>query len=326
MAELAEHGERVIVGAGDDAAVVRSRPFAVTSVDTVVDGVHFRLAAGWPSAYDIGWRALAAALSDIAAMGADAGEAYVSLGLPSGFGEQQALELMRGAHDLARRMGATIAGGDIVRSPALFVSAAAVGWTDDADRLVTRAGARVGERVAVTGCLGAAAGALAMLETADSGVLSPQAPSPGSRLAELLMERHRRPAPRLLEGRALAAAGASAMIDLSDGIASDAEQIGLASGVRLRIELSALPLAPGLESVARSAGLDALDMAASGGEDYELCICAPPDRCAPLERALADCPERSLTWVGEVVAGPPGASLVDRDGADRPLRGFEHRW
>ena len=112
-------------GPGDDAAVVRARGVSVTSVDAMVEGVHFRLSEGWATPAEVGHRAMAGALSDLAAMGADAGEAYLVLGLPAGFAEQHALELVRGAKALAVATGTTIAGGDVIAAPALTVSVTA---------------------------------------------------------------------------------------------------------------------------------------------------------------------------------------------------------
>jgi thiamine-monophosphate kinase len=312
---------------GDDASVVRARPLCVTSVDALVEGVHFRLARGrlddaWMSPRDVGWRALAAALSDIAAMGAEAGEAYLVLGLPAGFGEEAALELVRGARELSRVTGATIAGGDVVAAPALTVCVTAVGWADRAEELIGRDGARPGDLVGVTGALGAPGAALAALAAGPSRAVD----APPETL-----ERLRRPFPRLREGRALARGGAHAMIDVSDGIATDAAHVGTASGACLRIALGALPLAAGVSAVAAERGLDELALAATGGEDYELCVCIAPADRARAEQALAAASGERLTWVGEVVAGPPGVALIDQEGRDRatgarPLRGFEHAW
>jgi thiamine-monophosphate kinase len=294
---------------------VRARPVAVTSVDAMVDGVHFRLQEGWATPGEVGHRAMAGALSDLAAMGADPGEAYVVLGLPSGFGEDRALELVRGAAGLARETGTAIAGGDVVRAPALVVSVTAVGWADGADRLVGRDGARPGDLVGVTGRLGAAGGALALME----GRAEPGAGSGA------LLERARRPQARLAEGRALAAAGVHAMIDLSDGIATDAGHLARAGRVELRVDVGLLPLADGLSELAAQLGEPPWRLAAAGGEDYELCFCAAPDARARVEAAVAEAGGVALTWVGEVAAGPARLLLVER-GQEVLLDGFEHRW
>jgi thiamine-monophosphate kinase len=296
--------------------VVRARELCVTSVDTVVEGVHFRLADGWADAREVGHRALAGALSDIAAMGAEPGEAYLALGLPGGFDEQQALELVRGANALAQRCETTILGGDVVRAPVLVVSITAVGWAARAEQLIARDGARAGDLVGVTGRLGAAAAALA--------VLAGRAPRTAA--AEAALERARSPLPRLREGRALAAAGVHAMIDLSDGLATDAAHVGRASGACLRIELAELPLDAGVAEVAATLGLPPWRLAVEAGEDYELCFCAAPGNVGRIERSLAELAGAQVSWIGEVVEGEPGASFSDPDGGTLLLEGFEHRW
>jgi len=303
---IAARGDRLVRWTGDDAAVVRARPYAVTSVDTIAEGVHFELATHEPA--DVGWKALAAALSDLAAMGAEAGEAYVSLALPEGFGEQRALELVGGMEELAEGTGTTIAGGDVIRSPALVVGVTVTGWADREDELVGRDGARPGELLGVSGRLGGSAAGLLVLSGAAGGAGAAE-----------LVRRHRRPEPRLEAGRALAAAGASAMIDLSDGLATDARHLARRSGVRLRLELGRLPLAAGVEAVAAEAGRDPFELAATGGEDFELLLALPPDRCEEAERAAAQA-GAPLTWLGEASVGE-GVELA---GASRELRGFEH--
>ncbi len=303
-------------GSGDDAAVVRARPVCVTSVDAMVEGVHFRLGDGWATAGEVGHRALAGALSDLAAMGADPGEAYLALGLPAGFAEERALELVRGANALAARTGTAIAGGDVVRAPALTVSVTAVGWADSADALVGRDGARAGDLVGVTGSLGAAGAALAVMEgrAADTAA------------ARAAVAAARAPMPRLAEGSALAAAGVHAMIDLSDGLASDAVHIGRAGGVELRVELAALPLHEGVAEVCAELGVAPWRLAAAGGEDYELCFCAAPEDRARVEAAVAELGAVRVSWVGEVRAGAPGASFSDERGDAVRIEGYEHRW
>ena len=306
---------RVLRGIGDDAAVVRARPLCVTSVDALIDGVHFRLREGWASAADVGHRALAGALSDLAAMGADAGEAYLVLGLPAGFSQDSAMELIRAANALAQASGAVIAGGDVVAAPVLTVAVTAVGWAEREQELVGRSGALPGDLVGVTGALGAAGAALAVL----SG-RAPRTPASQSVLA-----RAASPTPRLPEGRALARVGVHAMIDLSDGLATDAAHIGRASGVSLRVQLPALPCANGVAEVAAALGQPPWQLAAGGGEDYELCFCARPADRARVERAVDQCTNVQVTWVGQVVDGEPGVALSDGE-HDVRIEGFEHRW
>ncbi|HEX3452607.1 MAG TPA: thiamine-phosphate kinase [Solirubrobacteraceae bacterium] len=306
----------MVRGPGDDAAVVRARALCVVSVDTVVDGVHFRLDDGWTAPRDVGARALASALSDLAAMGAEPGEAYLAIALPDGLAQDQALELVRGAHELARECDTTVAGGDVVRSPVLSVCATVVGWADDERRLIGRDGARAGDIVGVTGALGGGGAALAVRE--GQVERTPE--------RERLVDRERLPTPRLAAGRALAALGAHAMIDLSDGLAADAGHIARASHAHVRIELERLPLADGVADVCTALGVDAHELAASAGEDYELCFCVPAELRTHAEAAVAEAGGVDVTWIGDVDAGPAGLSLVAGDGRDVRLGGFEHAW
>jgi thiamine-monophosphate kinase len=287
-----------------------------SSIDTMVEGVHFRLSDGWATPQEVGHRAMAGALSDLAAVGAAPGEAFISMGLPPGFAEQHALELALGADALAVETGTAIAGGDVVASPVLFVSVAVTGWLGAGEQPLTRAGASPGDLVGVTGELGAAAALLAALDGRAPGVLE----------AEPGLERARWPVPRLAEGRALGAAGASAAIDLSDGLAADAAALGSASGVSLALEAELLPLSHGVTTVAERLDISAAALGAAGGEDYELCFCAPPARRDAVEAALAGAGTARLTWIGEAREGLPGARLLDRRGDVVRAEGYEHRW
>ena len=292
---LADRSGRLVRWTGDDAAVTRARPFAVTSIDTLVDGVHFRRATH--GLRDIGWKALATALSDLAAMGAEPGESYVSVVLPADVGEP--LELIHGMEEVASESGVTIAGGDVVAGPVLVLTVAVVGWADSEEELVGRDGARPGDLVGVTGELG---GSEAGRRALDEG-----GGTPADAAARAAIVRHLRPRPLLREGRALAAAGATAMIDLSDGLATDARHVAERSGTELRIRLGDVPRASGVTA----------EQAATGGDDYELLVTIPAERREAAEGAAP------LTWIGDVSAGR-GLVLLGADGPVTGLSGYAH--
>ena len=306
---FAQRGERNLDWIGDDCAVVRSKPYCVTSVDSIVDGIHFRLSNERVTVADVGHKALAVALSDLAAMAAEPGEAYISLGVPSDLSESDVLSLAASVEALAKETGVTVAGGDLVRSSTLFCSVTVVGWSDDAEQLIGRGGARVGDGVFVSGPLGGAAAGLALLEGAAGGELD-------RKLGEALICAQLRPQPRFDCARELRSAGAGALIDLSDGLATDAGEIAARSSVTLEIELAAIPLAAGVGQIAAELGRDAAQFAASGGEDFELCACLPEAAAAQVD---------GLIRVGSVLDGPGEVRFIGLGGEQVELRGYEHR-
>ncbi len=280
-------------------------PATVTTVDALIEDIHFRLPEFPPEA--VGRKALAAGLSDLAAMGAEASEAYVVLGTPDGTEESFLLELHGGMTALAEECGVDLLGGDVNRAPVLLLSVTAVGREPDGGRLVSRAGASPGDVLVVTGELGGAAAALKLIEEGSTGD------------TEALIARQFAPVPRLAAGRALADAGATAMIDLSDGLGADAAHIAAASGVAVEVELERIPVQAGVSAVAGSdeAGRE---LAASGGEDYELLAAIPADALDAARAAVKPVP---LTEIGAVTDGT-GVAIRDEAGRELDAEGFKH--
>jgi thiamine-monophosphate kinase len=312
---LPPDGPQVKLGSGDDAAVTAPAGATATSVDAIVEGVHFR--RGEAELRTVGRKALATALSDLAAMGAEAGEAYVVLGAPADLGEEDFLGLLDGMLELAGETGTTIAGGDVTRAPALTLAVTVVGHAAAADAFVARAGAQPGDLVVLTGEIGAAAAGRLLLEH------PPLAAGLSESTARELRRRQLDPTPRLRSGRALADSGATAMIDLSDGLAADAGHLARAGGVALKIEAASLPLAEGVAEVAAAAGRDPLELAVGGGEDYELLATLPPDRLSPASEALGAAGEAKLTQIGEVAAGE-GVEIRLPGGGRLEAAGYDH--
>ncbi len=293
----------VPLGIGDDAALLAAPAgqMLATTVDTLQAGVHFPLDT---SADDIGHKALAVNLSDLAAMGATPAWVTLALSLPA-VDEAWLAAFARGFFDLARQYDVQLVGGDTTRGP-LSITVQAQGFVPQAEAL-TRAGAQVGDGVFVTGTLGDAGAGLAIVQ----GLLRAE-----DAVRDNLLARLNRPEPRIAAGLALRGV-ATAAIDVSDGLGQDLGHILSASGVGAELQVDGLPLSPAL----RASGVDSpWRLAASAGDDYELCVTLPPGA----ERTLHDlgCP---LTRIGRIVT-EPGLRWRDAEGrdVDAPLRGYDH--
>lgn len=307
-------GGALVTGIGDDASVTRHDGETATSVDAVVDGVHFDRAFAGPEL--IAHKALATALSDLAAMAADPGEVYVTLGLPPDDAAGFAEALADGFAERASHWGVSLAGGDTVASPVLFVAVTAVGYAPPGESLLLRAGAVPGDLVAVTGVLGGAGAGLLLLQgrAGEAGL--------GDDGRDRLTARQLAPEPLLAAGRALRGSGVTSLIDLSDGLGADLGHIAASSGVAVTVEVEKVPVQAGVAAVAAAAGADVLELALGAGEDYELAMTVPPARIGSVSD-LVEAAGSRLSVVGEVSAGR-GVSLFS-GGARIPVpTGFDH--
>jgi thiamine-monophosphate kinase len=301
----------LLVGIGDDAAVwqpSRSRRSVITT-DALVEGVHFTRAA--MSASDIGYRALAANLSDIAAMGAKPVLATIAFGIGPDTDEAWILEFYRGLAALAKRANCAIAGGDITRAPAITISITVVGEVR-ASNLKLRAGMEVGNTIAVTGPLGASRAGLAVAVEHPELADDPAAAD--------VLRAFRTPEPRLAEGKWLGASRhVRAMMDTSDGLSTDLARMARASNCGATIET--IPVAPSARAIAQRVGVDAEQWALNGGEDFELLIAVATRAFSHLSARFHARFGRPLVRVGIATAD---AGMRSTDGTPILSAGWDH--
>ncbi len=297
----------VVEGIGDDCAVLRfGNALLLATCDASIEGIHFR--RDWASPHDIGWKAAAGAISDIAAMGGDVRYVLSAVACPAESDSTLVEEICGGIADMVESCGAALVGGDMTGSKSVIgIDISVLGEAVDG-RYLTRAGARPGDVVAVTGFPGQAAAGLLVLQR---GIDAP-----------LLLQAFLRPVPRLAEGRwLLGHPDVHAMIDLSDGLLQDLGHIAERSKVGINVDSDLVPLAPALN------GFDSIlcepleCFALSGGEDYELAIALDPKQASQICRDFAAEFGRPLTVVGEVGSGWQGIRL---DGQEPGQRGFDH--
>ena len=290
--------DEVLVPIGDDCAVVRigGKTWAAAS-DMLVEGRHFK---GWATPEDVGYKAVAVNASDVAAMGGTPRFVLVS---GAAADAETALGVFAGVAEACREFGLYPLGGDTTGADAITVDVAILGELEAAP--VLRSGARPGDLLAVTGELGASAAGLLALEEGIDGF-------------RRLKERHLRPRPRVEAGLAAARLGVGAMIDLSDGLASDVRRVCERSGVGCRVDLDLLPVAADTRELAASLGREPGVLAATGGEDYELLVCAPER----VVRILAETVEVPVTTVGRVTES--GVDFRHGGDAVEALSGWDH--
>jgi thiamine-monophosphate kinase len=307
----------VVLGPGDDAALVELRPWlTVLTVDMLVEGVDFE--TGTASPRDIGYKSVVVNVSDVAAMGGSPRYGLVALGLPSGTETRWVVELFGGMREAADEHGMSLVGGDLSRAGQLVISVTIAGEVA-AERAVRRSGARAGDRVVVTGSLGGAAGGLALARSARHRGATTD-------WGHALLARQFRPLARVGEGQSLAGSNATAMIDISDGLAKDLGRLCRESAVGAVLRLEDVPVDPALQEGAASMEVDAVALAMTGGEDFELVATLPPEAVADAAERLFERHGTRLTDIGEIRAAPPGLFVIGADGVERPLaeEGWDH--
>ena len=312
LAKMANSSQdkHLLIGIGDDAAAwYGDASIQLATVDSLIQDVHFSL--GTISWNELGWKSMAANLSDIAAMGGVPRYALVSLALPDHTEVDDVTALYKGMIELAQQSGVAIIGGDISSAPLVAITITILGSTSRDKHILTRSAAKPGDKVAVTGYLGAAAAGLEML--AKQLQFDPEATT-------CLRNAFLHPYPRIAEGQLLVEQGVKTAIDISDGLISDLNQICKSSQVGARIEIDRVPIEPTVK--ARFIDIF-LELALSGGEDYEL-LFTGRDEVIDRVKGAASCP---ITVIGEIVADKIGeVILIDREGNPFNLHkaGWEH--
>lgn len=312
LARLPRPSAQVLVGPGDDAAVlapVRNERLVVTT-DAVVEGVHFSRTHFSPA--DIGHKALAVNLSDLAAMAATPQWALLSLVLPGDWAVADVESLVDGLSALATRHNVSVVGGNITRSNGPMVVDVTAGGSVASRKWLTRSGAVAGDEIWVSGTLGGAAAGLEMLSAKEPG-------TPGC------IERQLRPEPRVRLGVAMGRGRAArAAMDLSDGLADAVRQVAAASGCGARLDATALPIEAGAAAWWQARGVDAVSAAVMGGEEYELLFAIPKRGGGRLKNVTRQVADPVLTRIG-VFTKDPGSLVVDRGGREEILpEGYRH--
>lgn len=295
--DISINDAQVVAGIGDDAAAIKAGgpKLILFTTDSLIENVHFTCSTITP--YQIGWKALAVNLSDIAAMGGVPKHGLVSIGLPPQTPVDFVDSFYQGIKDLANKFKVNIVGGDTARSPQLIVNISLLGEVEE-EYLALRSGAKAGDKVLVTGDLGGSA-------------------------AHRLAGKHLPPRPRVEEGRVIVRRlWPTSMIDISDGLASDLRHICESSQVGAKIWSQKIPVSEKTRQMSEQSGKDFLRLALEGGEDYELLFTASPRRLSKLMSEI----DVSMTVIGEITDQKGKLLLIDKEGKLHPLesKGYEH--
>ena len=297
---LGARGLQMLRAIGDDAAAWHSPAgVRVATTDTMVEGIHFDLRyTGWA---DLGWKALATNVSDVAAMGCVPSYATVTLGLRGDIPVDGLVEMYRGMMELTAEYGGVVIGGDIVKSPVFFISVSLEGIAEgtDEDSLMLRDKAQVGDLIAVTGSLGSSSAGLQLLmEGADAAGLASY---------DFLTLAHNRPVPRVTEGERLVSLGVRCAMDVSDGLVDDLGKLCRAASVGARIRAQQIPIDDRLKAAYPAT---CISLALGGGEDYELLFAANTDVIRRAQESI----ETAITVIGEIVEAGQGVTVLDHHG------------
>lgn len=316
---VGEPGDDVVVGIGDDVAVLRTGgdKYLLATCDIQVEGIHF--IRDKISPYQLGRKAVAINLSDIASMGGVPKQLLISLVLPEDTPVSYVDAMYEGMKEETGRYGVDIVGGNIARSPSgLIVDIFLLGEVEP-EYLLLRSGAKVGDGVLVTGYVGDSAAGLTLL-------LAPAA-NCDKAYAKRVLEAHLTPTPRLKEGRVIAKSGmATAMIDVSDGALGDLGHICERSGVGARVWVERLPISDAARTTAMAVEKDPLKWALGGGEDYELLFTTPPERAEELAALVCEETGTPVSVIGEIVPAEEGIKVVRESGESLSLEreGWDH--
>lgn len=313
---LNKPGKNVVVGIGDDAAVIDigTPDYMLFTTDMLIENIHF--SRSYATGYQIGWRSMAANISDIAAMGGIPGVAAISFGAAGDAEVEWVEDLYKGMQELAAKYGVDIIGGDTVSSPQIIINIALTGKVSISN-LSLRSHAQLCDLILTTGDFGGSAAGLEVLQKkiSELGILQSE--------IDYVINRHLTPNPRIEASQIIAKhLLCHALTDSSDGLASDLRNIGMASGVGVNVYADKIPIHAATKKVAELANKRPLDLALQGGEDFELVFTMPPDAALDVKQEVEEKLDLPISIIGEIVDKDQGITILHPDGSTEQLTQF----